>query len=355
MNVYHLQGQERGGEGPKVSGGTLGTDFMLRASASLSIQDRMVLRWGCWLGGVPSTWEGPPDERPPPPSHLSPPPAPACPLPRASVEAKKPPAPPLPFIPDRKAQLGDWTWGFGADVCELAGGWESGDLLPVLTAACSSPAPHPLPPEDPGPLPLCCHPRGQGERGRGQLRQPEGWERLPQPPPLRSGPHWELLKTPDLFSPLLCHPCLWVERTKVEWNQRQATSGAAVGPQHPSCVDGTQGRDRFWEPAGRMFLKPFRGGRPQGEPQPEPLSALSRGPRSHTRTAPAPVSTGQTRARGPGQPPQERRLSPHLTGHRERVAFAQPGAVLGPRAKPALSSRGSKRALSWAQGSGRRR
>lgn len=109
--------------------------------------------------------------------------------------------PPLPFIPDRKAQLGDWTWGFGADVCELAGGWESGDLLPVLTAACSSPAPHPLPPEDPGPPPLRSRREG--------ARSAEAARGLGEAPPTTSseiGPPVGAPEDPRPFLPITVPP-----------------------------------------------------------------------------------------------------------------------------------------------------
>lgn len=81
--------------------------------------------------------------------HATPTPTPAAasrlPLPRASVET-----PLLPFIPDRKAQLSNWAQGFGTDVRELAGDWESGDLHPGLTAA-TPPPPHPLQGSQPAP------------------------------------------------------------------------------------------------------------------------------------------------------------------------------------------------------------
>lgn len=232
----------------------------------------MVLGWGCRLGGVPSTWEGSPDEHPPPPLHLSPPPAPVYPFSRASVEAEEPPAPTAAFYPRQEGSAGRLDSGIQSRCLQACGGL--GKQRPPSRVDGRLFFPRPSPPSlqktRAPPLPSC-HPRGQGERGRGRYWGPEAWERLPQPPPLRLGPHWELLKTPDLFSPLLHHPWLGVERPKVEWNQRRATSRAAVGSQHPSCVDGTRGQDMFWEPAGRMFLKPFGRGHLQGEPQPEAL------------------------------------------------------------------------------------
>lgn len=227
----------------------------------------------CWDGGAglmgfPAHGKGPPmnvhlPPRTSPHPRLQPVHSPG---PLWRLRSRQPP--PLPFIPDRKAQLGDWTWGFGADVCELAGGWESGDLLPGLTAACSSPAPHPPPSRRPGPPTPELPPTRSRREGARSAEVARGLGEAPPTTSSEIGPHWELLKTPDLFSPFLC---LRVEGTKVEWNQGRATSGAAVGPQHPSHADGTQGRDMFWEPAGRKFLKPFGGGRPQGEPQPELL------------------------------------------------------------------------------------
>lgn len=105
--------------------------------------------------------------------------------------------PPLPFIPDRKAQLGDWTRGFGADVCKLAGGWESSDLLPGLTAACPSPAPHPSPSRRPGPPLPSCHPRREG------VRSVEAARGLGEAPPTTSSEIGPPLGAPEDPRPVL--------------------------------------------------------------------------------------------------------------------------------------------------------
>lgn len=140
------------------------------------------IRW-CWDGGAGLVGFPAHGKDPPMNSHLHP-----CTSPHPRLQPVHFPGPPwrprslqpplLPFIPDRKAQLGDRTQGFRADVCELAGGWESSDLLPGWTATYSSTAPHPPPSRRPGPP----HSRAAthevkergGEVGSGGLRAGRG-------------------------------------------------------------------------------------------------------------------------------------------------------------------------------------
>ena len=209
MNVYHLQGQERGGEGPKVSGGTLGTDFTLRASASLSIQDRMVLRWGCWLGGVPSTWEGPPDERPPPPSHLSPSPAPACPLPRASVEAKEPPAPAAAFHPRQEGSAGRLDLGIRSRCLRARRGLGKRRPPSHADGRLLLPCPSPPPSRRPGPPTPELPPTRSRREG---ARSAEAARGLGEAPPTTSseiGPPVGAPEDPRPFLPLTVPPVPW--------------------------------------------------------------------------------------------------------------------------------------------------
>lgn len=142
------------------------------------------------------------------------------------------------------------TPGFGTDVCEITGGWESSDLHPGADQLPLPPQPlSRLLPEAPGqsqpPILPSHEPQGVGDLQRSQQKCPED-----QGERTGASAGNTLTTTPD-------NPQLSMEQTEAEWNPRWAQLGVAMGVWDPRCRKRTQRQDIFWKPARQEFPNPW--------------------------------------------------------------------------------------------------
>lgn len=184
------------------------------------------------------------------------------------------------------------TPGFGTDVCEITGGWESSDLHPGADQLPLPPQPlSRLLPEAPGqsqpPILPSHEPQGVGDLQRSQQKCPED-----QGERTGASAGNTLTTTPDFLCPryYAIHSSAW-SKPKLNGTQDGLSWGWLWVSGTPGAERGPSVRTSFGSQLGKSFLIP--GLRPpSGKLSPELFSA--EWPWPHTRTVPSPVSTWPT-------------------------------------------------------------